>query len=74
MALPPVNFIKSMLNKGADVVVSANQYTPPALAQVAQVAVGSNTRLTIRNAQLLTAPQYNAIINAGPHHVTFDVS
>ena len=63
-----------MLNKGADIVVSANQYPPPALAQFAQVAMGSNTRITIRNSQLLTAPQYNAIVNAGPHHVTFDVT
>ena len=74
MALIPPAFVKQMLTKGADVVVSVTVYPPPALVQFAQAALAANTRVTIRDAKLLTAAQFNAIVAAGPHHVTFDVT
>jgi len=70
----PAGFLNTLINKGADIVVSQTQYTPPALINFVHLASLNATHVTIRDAKNLTAPQFNAIIAAGPHHVVFDVT
>jgi hypothetical protein len=71
--IPPA-FLNTMITKGADIVVSRTVYPPPALINFAKLASLNGTRVIIRDAKLLTAAQFNAIIAAGPHHVVFDVT